>query len=335
MASFFVVLLLLAGCEAPSREILIQGQTMGTTYSVKYVDNGSVEEALLVKKIAQLLEHLDASMSTYQKASELNALNDAAVGETVAVSAEMWQVLLIAERVFETTDGAFDPTVGPLVDLWGFGPLDSHDVIPSQLEIDALRSNLGFHHLKFLPSRQSVEKTAPIRIDLSAIAKGFAAERVAELLLELEVANFLVEVGGELRGAGVNQGGEPWRVAVEVPALTRGNIQRVIAVMNQGVATSGDYRNYFERDGVRYSHTIDPRTGRPIRHNLASVTVIRKDATEADALATAYMVLGADKALAMANRDNIATLLLVRKGDEFVELSSDAFIDYIDTQDTK
>lgn len=335
MASFFVVLLLLAGCEAPSREVLIQGQTMGTTYSVKYVDNGSVEEALLVKKIAQVLEHLDSSMSTYQKSSELNALNDAAVGKAVPVSAEMWQVLLIAERVFQTTAGAFDPTVGPLVDLWGFGPIDTDDVIPSQLEIDALRSNLGFHHLKFLPSRQSVEKTAPIRIDLSAIAKGFAAERVADLLLELEIANFLVEIGGELRGAGVNQSGDPWRVAVEVPALTKGDIQRVIAVINEGVATSGDYRNYFERDGVRYSHTIDPRTGRPISHNLASATVISKDATEADALATAYMVLGADKALAMANRDNVATLLLVKKGDEFVELSSDAFIGYMDTQDTK
>lgn len=332
MASFFVVLLLLSGCEAPSREVLLQGQTMGTTYSVKYVDNGKVEESLLVKKIAQLLEYLDSSMSTYQAGSELNALNNAAVGEAIVVSGELWQILLIAERLFQTTGGAFDPTVGPLVDLWGFGPLDTHDVIPSQLEISALRSNVGFQHLKFLPSRQSVEKMAAIRIDLSAIAKGFAAERVAELLLELEVANFLVEVGGELRGAGLNQGGDPWRVAVEVPALARGGIQRVIPVMDRGVATSGDYRNYFERDGVRYSHTIDPRTGRPIRHNLASVTVIRKDASEADALATAYMVLGADEALAMANRDNVATLLLVKNGDEFAELSSNAFVDYIASQ---
>ncbi len=332
MASFFVVLLLLSGCEAPSREVLMQGQTMGTTYSVKYVDNGKVEESLLVKKIAQLLEYLDSSMSTYQAGSELNALNNAAVGEAIVVSGELWQILLIAERLFQTTGGAFDPTVGPLVDLWGFGPLDTHDVIPSQLEISALRSNVGFQHLKFLPSRQSVEKMAAIRIDLSAIAKGFAAERVAELLLELEVANFLVEVGGELRGAGLNQGGDPWRVAVEVPALARGGIQRVIPVMDRGVATSGDYRNYFERDGVRYSHTIDPRTGRPIRHNLASVTVIRKDASEADALATAYMVLGADEALAMANRDNVATLLLVKNGDEFAELSSNAFVDYIASQ---
>jgi thiamine biosynthesis lipoprotein len=310
----------------------MQGQTMGTTYSVKYVDNGKVEESLLVKKIAQLLEYLDSSMSTYQAGSELNALNNAAVGEAIVVSGELWQILLIAERLFQTTGGAFDPTVGPLVDLWGFGPLDTHDVIPSQLEISALRSNVGFQHLKFLPSRQSVEKMAAIRIDLSAIAKGFAAERVAELLLELEVANFLVEVGGELRGAGLNQGGDPWRVAVEVPALARGGIQRVIPVMDRGVATSGDYRNYFERDGVRYSHTIDPRTGRPIRHNLASVTVIRKDASEADALATAYMVLGADEALEMANRDNVATLLLVKNGDEFAELSSNAFVDYIASQ---
>ena len=331
MASFLFGLLL-AGCTAPPEEVLLSGATMGTTYSVKYVESSDVDRKLVAVKVAQLLEFIDQSMSTYKHDSELNKLNNAAVGEGFPVSSSLWRLLLVADRVFQVTDGAFDPTVGPLVDLWGFGPVLNRDVIPAQVEIEALRTRIGFHHLKFLPSRQSVEKQENIRLDLSAIAKGFAAEQVAELLVDMQVSNFLVEVGGELRAAGLNGGGEAWRVAIEVPALLRGGVQQIVSLQDVGVATSGDYRNYFEQDGQRYSHTIDPRTGRPIIHNLASVTVIAQDATEADALATAYMVLGSEAALSMANRDNVAALFLVKSLDGFTELNSDAFTEYVNVQ---
>lgn len=331
MASFLFVLLL-AGCTAAPEEVLLSGATMGTTYSVKYVENDDIDQKLVAVKVAQLIKFIDHAMSTYKEESELNTLNNAPVNEDFPVSSSLWRILLVADEVFQATDGAFDPTVGPLVDLWGFGPVETHDVIPAQAEIDALRTTIGFHHLKFLPSSQSVEKQANIRLDLSAIAKGFAAEQVAELLADMQVSDFLIEVGGELRAAGQNRGGEAWRVAIEVPALARGGVQQIVSMRDVGVATSGDYRNYFEQDGLRYSHTIDPRTGRPITHNLASVTVIAQDATKADALATAYMVLGPQAALAMANRDSVAALFLVKSLDGFTELNSDAFTEYVNVQ---
>ena len=331
VASFLFALLLLSSCGAQREEILLQGGTMGTTYSIKYVVTDHINKDALAARIGNVLGYLDSTMSTYQSQSELNRLNDAAVGEAVPVSAELWQVLLIAERIFRISDGAFDPTVGPLVDLWGFGPLDTQNKIPTEFEIDVLRLTIGFQHLRFLPSRQSVEKQSNIRIDLSAIAKGYAAERVAELLSDLGVDDYLVEIGGELRAGGLNAAGKAWRVAIEEPVPGGGGIQRVISILDKGVATSGDYRNFFEQDGTRYSHTIDPRTGRPVTHNLVSVTVITKDATEADALATAYLVLGAKYALAMANRDSVAALLIVKNESGVKELSSEAFADYINS----
>ncbi len=332
MASFLFVLLAASGCSPAQQEVLLSGDTMGTTYSVKYVDQGEVDRAAIGTKVAQLLDLLDSSMSTYQEASELNQLNRSPVGQDFPVSSAFWQVLLIAESVFQSSNGAFDPSVGPLVDLWGFGPIEKYDALPTRAEIDALMINIGFQHLKFLPFSQSVNKMTDIRLDLSAIAKGFAAEQVAELLVDLDMHNFLVEIGGELRAAGLNQNGQAWRIAVETPALARGSVQQIVSITNMGVATSGDYRNFFEKDGIRYSHTIDPRTGWPVTHNLASVTVIAQDATEADALATAYTVLGAETALAHANLNNVAAFFLVKTEKGFKELSSDTFIRYLTAQ---
>jgi len=333
VASFLFVLLIVQGCSKAGEEVLLTGPTMGTTYSIKYVDiTGAINQAEVGSNVAQLLDYLDGAMSTYQDQSELNRLNDSPVGDPFPVSSMLWQVLLIAEQVFDETKGAFDPTVGPLVDLWGFGPVDTDDRVPTQIEIDALLADVGFNYLKFIPFTQSVEKLRDIRIDLSAIAKGFAAERVADLLVDMGITDFLVEIGGELRGGGVNIAGQPWRIAVEAPALVRGEIKKVISLTDMGVATSGDYRNYFETDGVRYSHTIDPRTGRPIVHNLASVTVVVEDATQADALATGYMVLGQREALLMANHDGVAAFFLVKEQEQFVESNSRALDAYIKTQ---
>lgn len=324
--AFFLLLLpLLVACSEPQREVVLQGPTMGTTYSVKYLSSNQSQSDSNEQAVAKLLAYLDATLSTYQYDSELNRLNRVPVGEDFAVSALLWQLLLISERVFEQTGGAFDPTVGPLVDLWGFGPQDTDDRVPSHLEITSLLGKVGYQHLVFLPTSRSVRKQADIRVDLSAIAKGFAAEQVAAMLAEQGIENYLVEVGGEICAAGVNASGEHWRVAIEAPVLARGQVQKVIALSDHGIATSGDYRNYFERDGQRYSHTIDPRTGYPISHTLASVTVVADDAAEADALATAYMVLGAEQALAMARRDKVAAYFLVRNDTGFVEQSSETF----------
>lgn len=333
LASFlFVALLLIQACDKEVGEILLHGDTMGTTYNIKYVDNGKVGKAETAADIAKLLEYLDGVMSTYQPLSELNQLNDIPIHETFEVSSMLWQVLLVAERVFHTTAGAFDPTVGPLVDLWGFGPVDTEDRVPTDPEINALLTNIGFDRLEFLSASQSIRKQAEVRIDLSAIAKGYAAEKVSDLLADRDIEGYLVEVGGELRVQGVNSRGQAWRVAIESPGPEQRGVQRVISIKNKGIATSGDYRNFFEKDGVRYSHTIDPRTGRPTSHNLASVTVVAADATEADALATGFLVLGLQRALAMANSKDIAALFILNNQAGTVEIASDAFKPYLDSQ---
>ena len=328
--TFFLLLLpLLFACAETREEVVLDGATMGTRYAIKYIPEKGVDRQDIAVQSARLLRFLDATFSTYQEDSELSRLNKADVGREIAVSPLMWQLLLIAQAAFEATGGAFDPTVGALVELWGFGPVDTHDRIPSVTEVAARHHFVGYQKLEFLPSSRAVRKRAAIQIDLSAIAKGFAAEQVGALLVEKGIEDFMVEVGGEIQAAGVNAKGQRWRIAIEAPVLARGQVRKIISLVNQGVATSGDYRNYFEHDGVRYSHTIDPGSGQPIKHKLASVSVLHPSAALADALATAYMVLGPDQALAMANRDKVAAYFLVRSGADFVEHSSEAFVQQI------
>ncbi len=331
-ASFLFLLAclcLLSACTRKDIDLSFTGQTMGTSYHITVVTDAGRFPDGIEDAVAELLERLDQSMSTYKPESELNKLNRLATGEEITISADLWQVLQGAQHIHALTLGAFDPTVGPLVDLWGFGPEDSGDKIPSEADIHALMAKVDFGQLR-LASDNKVSKLAEIELDLSAIAKGYAAQQVAALLKTRGFSNFLVEVGGELQLAGLNRKGTPWRIAIEVPSLVPGGIEKIIAVSNIGVATSGDYRNYFERDGLRYSHTIDPRSGKPITHHLASVTVLADTATVADALATAFMVMGVDKTLELAGQRDIPVYLLVKTADGFQASHSAAFTPYLD-----
>ncbi|MEZ0123758.1 MAG: FAD:protein FMN transferase [Candidatus Reddybacter sp.] len=331
-ASFLFLLAcisLLSSCTHKDIDLSFAGQTMGTSYHITVVTDAGRFPDGVEDEVAELLTQLDHSMSTYKADSELNNLNRLAVGEELSISADLWQVLQGAQHIHALTRGAFDPTVGPLVDLWGFGPRDTGDRIPSETEINALMSQVDLGQLR-LGSDNKVSKLAEIDLDLSAIAKGYAAQQVAALLKMQGFSNFLVEVGGELQLAGHNRKGTPWRIAIEVPSLLQGEVEKVIALSDIGVATSGDYRNYFEREGVRYSHTIDPRTGKPITHNLASVTVLADTAGVADALATAFMVMGAEKTLELAGQRDIPVYLLVKTADGFQANHSAAFKSYLD-----
>ncbi len=330
-ASFLFLLAslcLLSACTRKDIDLSFSGQTMGTSYHITVVTDAGRFPDGVEDSVAELLDRLDQSMSTYKSDSELNNLNRLAVGEELSISADLWQVLQGAQHIHALTLGAFDPTVGPLVDLWGFGPEDTGDKVPSDSEINALMPKVDYGQLR-LASDNKVSKLAAIDLDLSAIAKGYAAQQVATLLRTQGFSNFLVEVGGELQLAGHNRKGSPWRIAIEVPSLLRSGVEKVIAVTNIGVATSGDYRNYFEIDGVRYSHTIDPRTGKPITHNLASVTVLADTAGVADALATAFMVMGADKTLELAGQRDIPVYLLVKTDGGFQASYSAAFEPYL------
>ena len=330
-ASFLFLLAslcLLSACTRKDIDLSFTGQTMGTSYHITVVTDAGRFPDGVEDAVAQLLARLDQSMSTYKPDSELNTLNRLAIGEELSISIDLWQVLQGVQHIHALTLGAFDPTVGPLVDLWGFGPKDTDDKVPSQLEINTLLPKVDLGQLRLVNDNR-VSKLADIDLDLSAIAKGYAAQQVAALLRAQGFSNFLVEVGGELQLAGHNRKGSPWRIAIEAPSLLQGGVEKVIAVTDVGVATSGDYRNYFEREGVRYSHTIDPRTGKPITHNLASVTVLADTAGVADALATAFMVMGADKSLELAQQRDIPIYLLVKRGDGFQASYSDAFKPYL------
>lgn len=330
-ASFLFFLLisfsLLSGCDHAPEIIKISGSKMGTTYHVTIVADQPAP-ADLAEQIDRALSAVDQSMSTYKSQSELSQFNRLPLSEQVKASDQFWAVLQTSEKIWRQSAGAFDPSVGPVVDLWGFGPQASQDRIPEDSEIAAALENAGFEHLLFNRSEQAISKQKAIALDLSAVAKGYAVDQVAELLEMLALPDYLVEVGGEMRLSGSNPEGNPWRVAIELPSLMP-QVQQVIEIHNGAVATSGDYRNYFEKEGVRYSHTIDPRSGKTITHNLASVTVIEDHCADADAWATALMVLGEEEGIRIANQYAIPAYMLVREGDGFRVISSTAFEPYL------
>lgn len=329
----FLFLVLLAGCSRGPAVWRFQGSTMGTTYHVTVVDAPEdVSEEALDAGIEQRLETVNRLMSTYRDDSEVSIFNRMPAGDWVPVSSATAGVVAVALDIYRLSGGAFDVTVGPLVDLWGFGARGgAGERVPGAEEIEAARALTGSDalHVRFDPA--ALMKDAPRQIDLSAIAKGFGVDEVAHWLEQQGVRDYMVEVGGEVRAAGRNPRGEKWRIGIEAPELLRGQVARAIGISAKSVATSGDYRNYFEVDGKRYSHTIDPATGRPVEHALASVTVVSDNCTLADALATAIDVMGPERGMALAEREGIAVFMLVRKADgAFEARSSPAFSGYVE-----
>ena len=329
-ASLLTLLAWLVGCASPPEEkpmVAFEGQTMGTFYHVKVVGELTEEvQAQYRQTIESELERVNLRMSTYLEDSELMKLNRFSGSEPYEVSEDLFTVLEKALEVGERSGGAYDITIGPVVNLWGFGPegLESEGVDVE--EVEAMRQRVGFDKLHLGEDRRSVTKErGDLFGDLSSIAKGYAVDRVTEALAALGEKNLWVEVGGEVRAMGVNTLDVAWRVGIERPRLQPGTVQRLVSLENQAIATSGDYRNYREIDGQRYSHILDPRTGWPVRHHLASVSVVHPSCMDADAWATALLVLGAEEGLALAEEQGLAAYFLVRKGDQFVERATPAF----------
>ena len=311
--------------DRPVQELV--GSTMGTTFSVKIVDPASsLDLVTLQNEVQAALDDINQTMSTYIEDSALSSFNANDSTDWYAVPGDLCHAVEAARVVSEFTGGAFDVTVGPLVDLWGFGPGESTNEPPGDELIAATMNSVGYSKLDVDCSRPAFRKAVPgLGVDLSAFAKGHAVDLVAELLNVRGLPDYLVEIGGELRMRGLNAKEENWAIAVETPKRSERSVQVVMNLTNAAMATSGDYRNYFEHDGQYYSHTIDPRTGRPISHNAAAVTVVADTAAFADAAATALLVLGPDEGLALADRENIAALFLLRLGDQFEERMSQAF----------
>ena len=287
-----------------------EGQIMGTTFSVKVRHPTEVKLEL----ISDALEAVNDRMSTYQPSSELSLINKLKAKEVMTLSSPLREVLNAARQVYQQSEGAFDIAVGPLVNAWGFGP-NKERQMPSALEIEHLKTLIGAD--SWTLNDQGVSRSSKdVYLDLSAIAKGYAVDRVALALDQAKVNNYWVEVGGEIRVKGLNGEGHFWRVGIERPAgKGKRRIFKIIDLNDQSLATSGDYRNrYVDSTGVTRSHTIDPTTGEPVTHTLASVSVLHEDCMYADAWATALNVLGAKRGLELANTHKVAALFITREG---------------------
>jgi FAD:protein FMN transferase len=303
------------------------GMTMGTSYNIKASHlPDKITPKDINEQVKQVLDKVSGQMSTYQKDSELSLFNQNPSTDWVAVSAEFYEVIKEALKISQLSNGLFDVTVGPLVNLWGFGPDEMTFATPDEAIIKDRLNQIGYQRLKLKEDGLFVKKDIPnLYVDLSGIAKGYGVDQVASLLERLGIMDYMVEIGGEIRVKGRNNKGEPWQIAVEKPTAEKRMIEKVLAVTDTGMATSGDYRNYFEVSGVRFSHTIDPRTGKPINHKLASITILSETSMEADALATAIMVLGPDEGFKFAEQNHIAAFFIIKSDKGFDELMSSAF----------
>lgn len=336
LASFWFCLLVLSalsGCTYDSglQSVRLSGATMGTTYSVTIVSETEIENAQALQfQIDERLRQLNQQLSTYIDDSEINGLKKLPINKWGSISTSVEDVLSTSLTVFEWSEGAFDVTLRPLIDLWGFGPSESLDQVPDSKAISTALQRVGFNHLQLDLERHQVRRKAPVDLDFSAVAKGYGVDQIALLLEQNGVTNYLVEIGGEIRLKGQSAKGRAWTIAVERPQINlTQQVYKAISLSDIAMATSGDYRNYFEQNGQRYSHTLDPRTGRPITHNLASVTVLHPSAAMADALATAFNVMGVEQARLLANSKDIAALFIIKEEAGFSELSSDAFKPYL------
>ncbi|MGZ9897601.1 FAD:protein FMN transferase [Shewanella gaetbuli] len=326
---FVVAAFVLVSCSQPEPTIQLAGKTMGTTYHITVVNSPTLPQAnLLQTEIDMALEIVNNQMSTYRANSELSQFNQLQIRQGTEVSADTIYVVKEGMRLFDMTGGALDITLGPLVNLWGFGPDKRPTKIPSDADILVAKAKTGINELT-IEGNRLIKHNAELYVDLSSIAKGFGVDKVAALLDKYDVEGYLVEIGGEISTKGLKHDGTPWRVAVEKPTEDGQQVQQVIELDTMALATSGDYRIYYEENGERFSHLIDPRSGYPIKHNLASATVLHKSSMTADGLATAMMVLGTQASLELANKHNLAVMLIEKQQQGYQVFYSDAFKQYL------
>lgn len=309
---------LLTGCEdLTDSTVEISGKTMGTTYHIKVVSDEIDSDALKIAIDEQLVQ-LNQVFSTYIPDSELSLINLSA-GD-MKVSSELMKVLTLSGEIHDLSGGAFDPTVGPLVNLWGFGPTGPRNGVPNSVEIGQAMARTGFTRLAL--QDLTITKPGDLVIDLSAIAKGYAVDVISDYLDSMGEHRYLVEIGGEVRANGQNDRHVPWVIGIEAPDMQARRLQRTLPIRNMGMATSGDYRNFFEHGGQVYSHTLNPATGWPVTHKLASVTVLHPRAGHADGLATAFSVMGEDATMDLAEANKLLVLAIIRDEGSYKEVMS-------------
>ncbi|WP_440466656.1 FAD:protein FMN transferase [Pseudomonas sp. YH-1] len=324
-ASLLILLVLaaLSGCGQSVEHF--GGPTMGSSYTVQYVPTGkSPDAAKLKNEVDAILAGLDEQFSTYRDDSVVSRFNGLPAGACMALPSDMLTLWRYGEQLSQQSGGAFDLTVEPLMNLWGFGPQSRSEKVPDAPALERERARVGHRHLRL--NGEQLCKDVDAQLDFDSIVAGYAVDRVSARLAELGLTDYLVEITGELKAVGHKPDGKPWRIALEVPSGERERqVERSVALDGIGLSTSGDYRNYFEEGGQRYSHTFDPRTGAPVRHALAAVTVAEAQALRADGLSTLLMVLGPEEGYTFAERNGLAAFFIVRQGEGFVTRATTRF----------
>jgi thiamine biosynthesis lipoprotein len=325
-----LIFLVCTSCSK-NKELQLSGKTMGTMYQIKVVTGLFTSGGKLQKAVDERLSTINKSMSTYDPNSEISRFN--AIDSTVeefSPSEDFLNVLKVGAEIYKLTEGAWDGTLDPLITLWGFGRNGSNRRIPAKNEIENALSHVGFDRIRFTSSG-AIGKTDPaVSLDLASIAKGYGVDEVARLLGKKGFSDFLVEIGGEVYAKGKRKDGKPWRVGINNPdrEAAFNEVYRVISMSDRAMATSGDYRIFFQIGDAYYAHILDPRTGRPVQNGAVSATVVAANCTVADGLATALMVMGPQKGVALVDRlPSVECLIVVRNPDNtFTEHPSKGFI---------
>jgi thiamine biosynthesis lipoprotein len=331
---FIIVFAFFYGCQNKGVTFEFSGKTMGTTFMVKIanIEISKIQKKKIKNDVEQALSKVNQQMSTWIPNSEISRFNRLDKDTPFKVSKEFVQVLMMAIKVNNESNGAFDVTVGPLVDLWGFGKKEIRQKPPTISEINKLMKNIGTHHIKVLNDSMVLKTNPSIELDFGAIAKGYGVDVVSQVIIDLKYNNFLVEIGGEVVVRGLN-GDNFWKIGIDRPtynSLPGTDLQAILKVSDLAMATSGDYRNYFISEDSVYSHTIDPLTGRPIINGVAATTILAPSCMEADAIATAIMVLGEEKGIKwIESKDDVEAMIIIREEESFREVFSSGFREYI------
>jgi len=327
----WLLLPLLSACSRPPPDIILSGPAQGTTYTVKIAAPPRGIDASAVRvAVEDVLARVDREMSGYRGDSELSRFNDSRSTDWFAVSPEMVSVVAAALKVSEISGGALDITVAPLVNLWGMGPAGPPAQMPSEEDVKRAMARVGYRKLHVREQPAALRKDqADLSIDLNAIAQGYTSDLIGARLTALGLDNFMVDLGGEVRARGRNSSGEPWRIAVERPVDTEPAPYAIVQLDDMAVTTAGEYRHYFVRDGHRYSHTVDPRTGHTMEHDVAAVVVVSTTAMDADAWDTALNVLGSKAGYELAVQQDMAVMFILHEGTSLRSLMTPGFKQYI------
>ncbi len=334
ITTYLTILVWFSGCQfwtGNQKPIEFVGFALGTSYSIKISGLSKEEQSHKIhQEIKKILAEVEKTMSVFEPNSEISKFNQSAKTDWFEISPELLAVISESDRISRLSDGAFDITLGGIIELWGFGGSQQNREIPTSDKINKILKNVNFQEISIREKPPAIRKKNPnIMLNLSAIAKGYAVDRVAAYLKRSNPRGYLVEIGGEIRTGGWKNNQTPWIVAIERPEVMQRQIQKVITMQDNGMATSGDYRNYFEIDGKRFSHTIDPNTGWPVDHDLVSVTVIHPSCMTADAFSTAIMVLGHEKGYRLAEKMGLPVFLMIRKAGKLEEKMTPEFIRFL------